>query len=122
MAYEKVLYCDLLKSFNDTISYDKLLSNQEWYEKRLSIIDRDNGQCQLCKKDSNLHVHHKEYIVGYLPWAYSNDVFQTLCSDCHNSIHSDPKTVIPIYIIENEGKILFNGTPCNRCAGVGGIN
>ena len=58
-------------------------------------MQRDEFSCQYCKeKSKSLHVHHKTYEFGNLPWDYEIDNFITLCEDCHNE--------------EEHNKILFN--------------
>lgn len=62
------------------------------------------------------HVHHTYYILGVLPWDYSNDSLQLLCHDCHCSVHK--KSKIKVYANEK----LIDGTYltcCDRCNGTG---
>ena len=121
MATEKKSYSEIVVNATEKIPYEKLLNTFEWEAKRKTIIERDNRQCKTCGSTANLQVHHMEYIVGYLPWEYDTSVFKTLCAECHMSVHSDPRTFIPIYIIIEGRKELFNGTPCKRCSGNGNL-
>lgn len=69
-------------------------------------------------KHSFLHVHHKYYIKGTLPWDYKDECFETLCVHCHYDLHQ--KETIPVYIPTPNG--LFEKvalTPCERCSGAG---
>lgn len=63
----------------------------------------------------NLHVHHKYYQMGKLPWDYPNEALVTLCWSCHEDIHKKEKTK---WLDEN-GQIVGLLTPCPRCFGAG---
>lgn len=70
--------------------YTALLRDPRWQRKRLEIFERDNWSCTKCGEDAlELHVHHKEYWPGRLPWEYPNQNFATLCAPCHKSGHFD---------------------------------
>ena len=62
-----------------------------------------------------LHIHHTYYQEGKMPWEYPNDALQTLCWNCHESLHENTK-VPHLDVYGNEiGKL----TPCSRCLGIG---
>jgi 5-methylcytosine-specific restriction endonuclease McrA len=69
------------------MSYNELLKTEQWKERRLKIIARDNDKCQAssCKSvNSHLQVHHREYLSYELnPWEYPDDMLITLCNVCH---------------------------------------
>jgi len=63
-----------------------LYKKPEWQKRRLEILERDNWTCQGCgDKKSTLHVHHKYYERGKLPWNYPITALVTLCEGCHNN-------------------------------------
>ena len=77
-------------------SYSDLLNTEEWRNKRLKIIKRDNCRCVYCGNRFNLHVHHKYYSAypnGVLvdPWNYPDDALITLCAYCHQRVHARKK-------------------------------
>lgn len=77
-------------------SYSDLLNTEEWRNKRLKIIKRDNCRCTYCGNRFHLHVHHKYYSAypnGVLvyPWNYPDDALITLCSYCHQRVHARKK-------------------------------
>ena len=77
-------------------SYSDLLNTEEWRNKRLKIIKRDNCRCVYCGNRFHLHVHHKYYSAypnGALvdPWNYPDDALITLCSYCHQRVHARKK-------------------------------
>lgn len=77
-------------------SYSDLLNTEEWRNKRLKIIKRDNCRCVYCGNRFHLHVHHKYYSAypnGVLvdPWNYPDDALITLCSYCHQRVHARKK-------------------------------
>jgi hypothetical protein len=68
---------------------------------------------------SQLQVHHKYYILGYLPWEYKDECLQTVCENCHKEIHL--KNNIPIYDSSLMNNIITSRTTCQRCNGIGFI-
>ncbi|WP_374568756.1 hypothetical protein [Ideonella sp.] len=62
-----------------------------WHEFRHEVLRLDGYACKLCRRqqsnDVRLHVHHKRYISGRLPWEYPHDMCETLCSGCHAAEH-----------------------------------
>lgn len=77
-------------------SYSDLLNTEEWRNKRLKIIKRDNYRCIYCGNRFHLHVHHKYYSAypnGILvdPWNYPDDALITLCAYCHQRVHARKK-------------------------------
>lgn len=106
--------------------YSDVLKSPKWQKKRLEIMSRDKFTCKKCgDTETELHIHHKEYINGNDPWDYDNKLLITLCKDCHKQIEdlkmSDPEVPfdkIKIYKSDNwegGGKIMFVATPGN-CA------
>jgi len=68
-------------------NYSELLKSPKWQKKRLEIMKRDKFTCKLCgDQETQLHVHHKEYIGGNAPWNYDNKLLITLCEDCHTEV------------------------------------
>ena len=63
-----------------------------WQKKRLEIMQRDNFTCCKCGcTHKELQVHHIKYIKGRKPWEYDNEDLITLCNDCHERHHFNPK-------------------------------
>jgi len=53
---------------------------------RITILDRDNYTCQICKRKSGvLHVHHIKPFAVYKELRLDLDNGITLCKDCHLS-------------------------------------
>ncbi len=67
--------------------YIKALKAPEWKEKRQIILKRDNYKCVVCNCKDNLHVHHKYYLEGKMPWEVPDDCLVTLCKTCHEKEH-----------------------------------
>ena len=66
------------------MSYFDQLKHPFWQKKRLFILERDNFCCCICSDtETELQVHHKEYISGRLAWQYDDSNLQTLCKFCH---------------------------------------
>ena len=82
------------------------------------ILDERDIIFDKADRHSILHVHHRYYIKGKLPWAYKNDCFETLCVHCHYELHQ--KNKIPVYRRSSLGTWeKLELTPCVRCSGAG---
>lgn len=65
-------------------TYSELLKDPRWQKMRLKILERDEFTCRHCGgTDETLHVHHKYYENGNLPWEYPTEALVTLCEPCH---------------------------------------
>jgi 5-methylcytosine-specific restriction endonuclease McrA len=84
-------------------TYNDLLLNPLWIDKRKKILIRDNHRCRSCGKSNGLHVHHRQYHIikrtrkFKLPWEYKEKYLITLCENCHSSGHKLIK--VPIFEI-----------------------
>jgi len=77
--------------------------SSDWESVRQAALDRDNHECQECKKLGKVHVdskkvqgerkkielnvHHKYEIEDYPKLALMLDNLVTICIPCHNRIH-----------------------------------
>jgi len=74
-------------------SYQELLFDKRWGEKRAEILQRDNYKCIICGSMDNLLVHHKQYHFNTRinqkcpPWDYDNKYLITICESCHSRGH-----------------------------------
>src|SRR5258706_6727364 len=63
----------------------------QWKSFRAEMIERAGGQCERCAKSqvdgATMHVHHKEYIRGRMPWQYNYSQCEVLCAGCHAAEH-----------------------------------
>lgn len=86
-----------------TADYNSLLKSPQWFEKRKTILARDNNTCRCCGVTSRLHVHHRQYhvikVLGQkqLPWKYQDKYLITLCEKCHSEGHIQFK--VPSFLI-----------------------
>jgi len=64
--------------------YKLYLQSDEWAERRLRILRRDNYTCRICSSTTNLHVHHLTYDRKYNESDYD---LITICKDCHEIVH-----------------------------------
>ena len=66
-------------------------SSKEWKAFRSHVLLLDNYRCVTCGRGAAdgaiLHVHHKEYVAGRLPWQYALEQCETLCAGCHAAEH-----------------------------------
>lgn len=83
----------------------KFYNSNKWNKKRESIKQRDNYECQECKRQGKvsidvyepnkngrkkikLVVHHIKELEDNPELALDDDNLETLCVDCHNKIHN----------------------------------
>ena len=67
--------------------YAEQCRRPEWQKKRLEIMNRDGFQCQGCgEKQKTLHIHHRYYAKGRMPWEYPSESLITMCQECHADI------------------------------------
>lgn len=76
---------------------DEKLENIEWLD--------TNG----------LHIHHKYYQINKLAWEYPDDALQTLCWECHETLHKNTK----INVLDENGISIDERIVCDRCFGAG---
>lgn len=70
------------------ITYSEQLKHPFWQRKRLGVLSAANFQCSCCgEKEKTLHVHHKQYVKGRMPWEYEDSELEALCYECHESAH-----------------------------------
>lgn len=68
-------------------SYADRLKHPRWQRRRLEILNRSNFTCEECgSKEKTLHVHHKLYRKGAMPWEYVDRELQVLCEECHERV------------------------------------
>lgn len=69
------------------MKYAELLRDPRWQKKRLEVLSAAEFKCSDCEDDkSPLHVHHRYYVSGRLPWEYPDFCFVVLCKTCHGMI------------------------------------
>lgn len=69
-------------------SYSELLKDPRWQRRRLEILNRASFACEACGCDTRtLHVHHRVYRKGALPWEYADRELIALCEECHEKEH-----------------------------------
>lgn len=67
-------------------SYSDRLKDPRWQRRRLEILNRADFACETCESsDKTLHVHHKLYRKGAMPWEYDDHELEALCVDCHDN-------------------------------------
>lgn len=133
---------DLRKEYGINIPYHILLTATEWQAKRKHIIERDFCKCQECEQDgirvdidilrqitpksellslyvdcTSLHVHHRRYIEGFLPWEYKDDDLITYCYECHRKWHEENE--VEYFVYSNGEYCKKHYTVCGRCSGAG---
>ncbi|GAA0491235.1 HNH endonuclease [Salinibacillus aidingensis] len=76
----------------------KFYKSKAWRQLRLFVLERDNYECQECKrngyvkladndKHKSLDVDHIKELVDYPDLAMDPDNLETLCIKCHNRKH-----------------------------------
>lgn len=66
-------------------NYSELLKDPRWQKRRLEIFNRDEWKCVECGTiTETLHVHHKKYVYGKMPWEAPDEDLITYCEGCHD--------------------------------------
>ena len=72
------------------MSYADLLKDPRWQRKRLEVLEAAGWKCSSCDESTReLHVHHKRYIKGKMPWEYEWEDLIVLCKPCHDRWHKN---------------------------------
>jgi hypothetical protein len=71
-------------------TYRELLRDPRWQKKRLETLESAAWACERCMdSESTLHVHHKRYVKGRMPWEYARWELAVLCETCHEVEHEE---------------------------------
>lgn len=69
----------------------KFYKSKQWLSLRLIALERDNNECQECKRNGKYHkaenVHHKKEVKTHPYLALDINNLECLCIRCHNEIH-----------------------------------
>lgn len=77
------LECDsMLRRMN----YAEFLESKYWKYVRKVVLARDNYKCMICKKNSELNIHHDTYKHHFKELDHLEDLM-TLCRTCHKEHH-----------------------------------
>ena len=70
---------------------DIFYNSRTWRNKRKQILDRDNNECQICKKEGRVSkadtVHHIKELKDYPELGMTDENLISVCFSCHNIIH-----------------------------------
>ena len=76
------------KSKERQAEYADLLKKPQWQKRRLQMLEAANWKCVECgAEEHQLHVHHKRYVAGAMPWEYADEDLAVLCEQCHDMAH-----------------------------------
>lgn len=71
---------------SNNAEYAKYLQSNQWRDKRLTVLARDNYSCQCCgQSNTALDIHHLTYDRIYEEALYD---LVSLCRNCHLSHHN----------------------------------
>ena len=72
---------------------DNFYKTGAWVCKRLEILERDNYECQRCKRNGGYSrattVHHIKHLKTHPELALVDDNLESLCGACHNIEHPE---------------------------------
>lgn len=78
--------------------YQEYLKSPHWQERRLRVLARGDNECERCRSQVDLAVHHKTYKnIGN---EKQNDLI-ILCEVCHTKFHNEQK-----YPLRYDGTVL----------------
>lgn len=71
----------------------KFYKSREWKYKRRQILQRDNYECQRCKREGKYSkgvvAHHIKHLNNRPDLALTDNNLETLCEACHNIEHPE---------------------------------
>lgn len=89
----KQVYDVELKDILKLIQTGKFYLSTAWRRIRLVALERDNFECQECKRQGKYSkattVHHKEHLKDRPDLALDLDNLESLCGPCHNKAHPE---------------------------------
>jgi 5-methylcytosine-specific restriction endonuclease McrA len=106
-------YKEIFAEFHRAMdSYSEIVRKEEQL-----ITDRiDKAYCDLPFQGIfGLHIHHRYYVAGKMPWEYPDEALVTLCWLCHEEIHQHRVTPV----LSEFGIPLGELHNCHRCHGAG---
>lgn len=69
----------------------KFYKSKEWRKMRAFVMQRDNNECQTCKRAGRCSkgqmVHHLEEVKKSPIRALDSNNLETECNACHNRVH-----------------------------------
>ena len=70
---------------------DIFYNSRTWRKQRLKILERDNYECQRCKKQGRASkaevAHHIKELKDRPDLGMEKENLTSLCFDCHNIVH-----------------------------------
>lgn len=88
------------------MNYAEQLRHPKWQKKRLEVLQEAEFTCQCCgDSDSPLHVHHRRYVKGRMPWEYGGNELVVVCGSCHGVEHEARKLVLEALLLAIPGAI-----------------
>lgn len=83
----------------------------------MSVLYEPDISYRPVSHSRRMHVHHRLYIYGRLPWQYSHRHLITMCEHCHHQWHQTKQ--VKVYRPTDDGYCEERVTPCRRCSGSG---
>lgn len=69
----------------------KFYKSKEWLALRMQALQRDNNECQECKRRGRYHkaenVHHIKEVKTHPHLSLTLSNLECLCIKCHNEVH-----------------------------------
>jgi 5-methylcytosine-specific restriction enzyme A len=69
----------------------KFYKSKEWLQLRKEVLERDNYECQSCKRKGRYrkakNVHHIKEVKTHPELALDKDNCESICIQCHNDEH-----------------------------------
>lgn len=91
---------------------------EDWESRRMAILHRDGGHCQVCgdvRPQQELHVHHKQPVSEGGTHELEN--LELRCADCHAEAHNEDLCVFCFLI----GGFQFNEVKAQSSVGAASV-
>jgi len=70
-------------------NYYSFIKSKWWTKQKKDWYSRHKKRCAICKKEKNIHLHHKVYPKNKRFLGLYDNAFIALCGKCHFAYHKE---------------------------------
>lgn len=69
--------------------YKEFIGSEFWEAQKKVWYYKHGKKCAVCRKEKNVHLHHKIYPKNYRYLMLKDNAFMALCCNCHKTFHTE---------------------------------